>query len=138
MKMMTPLSLSRGEMLLANRLLLTDSITDSPPKNGGTSSRCPSGGGQLGSTSVVTDASGATVGQHDLNSQSNTFSLGLMDYNARFYSQTLGRFIQADSVTPGGPQGLNRYAYVDNNPISRNDPNGFYVRLFPPNLPACH
>jgi hypothetical protein len=49
---------------------------------------------------------------------------GLMDYNARFYSPMLGRFIQPDSMTPDGPQGLNRYSYVSNNPVNFNDPTG--------------
>jgi RHS repeat-associated protein len=48
----------------------------------------------------------------------------IMDYKARFYSPTLGRFLQPDKITPGGPQGLNRYAYVLNNPINANDPSG--------------
>jgi hypothetical protein len=49
---------------------------------------------------------------------------GLMDYKARFYSPMLGRFLQPDTITPGGPQGLNRYAYVLNNPINASDPSG--------------
>ena len=47
-----------------------------------------------------------------------------MDYNARFYSPYLNRFIQPDSITPAGPQGLNRYSYVSNNPVNFNDPSG--------------
>ncbi len=47
-----------------------------------------------------------------------------MDYKARFYSPMLGRFISPDTITPGGPQGLNRYSYVANNPINFNDPTG--------------
>jgi len=49
---------------------------------------------------------------------------GLMDYKARFYSPMLGRFVQPDTIIPGGPQGLNRYAYVRNNPVNFNDPTG--------------
>ena len=64
------------------------------------------------------------TGQRNLDAQSNTFSLGLMDYKARFYNQTLGCFVQPDTILTGGPQGSNRYAYVDNNPISRNDLSG--------------
>jgi hypothetical protein len=47
-----------------------------------------------------------------------------MDYRARFYDGALGRFIQPDTFTPGGPQGLNRYAYAKNNPIRYKDPSG--------------
>jgi len=31
---------------------------------------------------------------------------------------------QADSVVPGGVQGLDRYAYVNNNPVNATDPSG--------------
>ncbi len=49
-----------------------------------------------------------------------------MYYNARFYDPKIGRFIQADSIVPnaGNPQDLNRYSYVDNNPIRFTDPSG--------------
>ena len=47
-----------------------------------------------------------------------------MDYKARFYDAALGMFTQPDSITPGGPQGLNRYSYAINNPLNYNDPTG--------------
>jgi hypothetical protein len=49
-----------------------------------------------------------------------------MDYNARYYSPVLGRFVSADTVVPeaGNPQAWNRYAYVENNPIGYTDPTG--------------
>ena len=42
-----------------------------------------------------------------------------MDYNARFYSPYLNRWIQPDNIVPDikNPQSLNRYSYVENNPI---------------------
>ncbi len=51
---------------------------------------------------------------------------GLMDYKARFYSPTLGRFIQPDSIIPSvaNPQSWNRFSYVLNNPIRYIDPSG--------------
>jgi RHS repeat-associated protein len=53
-------------------------------------------------------------------------SLGLMDYNARFYSPRLGRFVSADSVVPnaGNPGAFDRYSYVMNNPLRYVDPTG--------------
>ena len=54
-------------------------------------------------------------------------SLGLLFYNARFYDPSLARFIQADSIVPGGVQGLDRYAYSYNNPVKYTDPNGHDV-----------
>ncbi|GEM_PF-4715606 len=61
--------------------------------------------------------------------QRNEASFGLMDYNARYYSPVLGRFISADSVVPepGGSQGFNRYSYVGNNPINHTDSSGHCI-----------
>ena len=49
-----------------------------------------------------------------------------MDYNARYYSPYLNRFIQPDSIIPNlyNPQSLNRFTYTSNNPINRIDPTG--------------
>lgn len=56
-----------------------------------------------------------------------------MDYNARMYSPTLGRFIQPDTIVPDmfNPQSLNRYSYVLNNPIRYTDPTGHCPGLKP-------
>jgi RHS repeat-associated protein len=37
----------------------------------------------------------------------------------------LGRFIQADPLIDAGTQGLNRYSYVLNNPLTHTDPSGY-------------
>jgi RHS repeat-associated protein len=42
-------------------------------------------------------------------------------YHARFYSPDLGHFMSGDPLTNDG---LNRYAYVRNNPIGYSDPSG--------------
>jgi len=49
---------------------------------------------------------------------------GLMFYNARWYDPVLGRFAQADTIVPGGVQGLDRYAYANNSPMNYVDPSG--------------
>jgi len=68
---------------------------------------------------AVTSTDFTYTGQRDLP------GTGLMDYNARFYSPALKRFIQPDSITPGvKSQSGNRYSYVLNNPINANDPSG--------------
>ncbi|MFN2144499.1 MAG: RHS repeat-associated core domain-containing protein, partial [Anaerolineales bacterium] len=56
----------------------------------------------------------------------------LIDYHARFYSPTLGRFIQPDTVIPAltNSQAWNRYAYVMNSPIMYNDPSGHKQVLY--------
>jgi RHS repeat-associated protein len=58
--------------------------------------------------------------------QRNLPDTGLMDYNARFYSPSLGRFIQPDTIIPSAanPQSWNRYSYVSNRPVNLNDPTG--------------
>jgi RHS repeat-associated protein len=47
-------------------------------------------------------------------------SVGLYYYHARYYDPDLGRFLQGDTVLDG----LNRYAYVHNNPVRYTDPTG--------------
>lgn len=51
---------------------------------------------------------------------------GLVYMKARMYSPVLGRFLNPDSVVqfPFSTQGLNRYTYVDNSPLSFVDPDG--------------
>ncbi len=51
---------------------------------------------------------------------------GLYFYGARWYDPSLGRFISADTIvpSPGNPQALNRYSYVNNNPLKYVDPSG--------------
>lgn len=46
--------------------------------------------------------------------------LGLINMNGRMYDANLGRFLSADPNVqfPDSTQGLNRYSYVDNNPLS--------------------
>ncbi len=48
--------------------------------------------------------------------------LGLYYYKARFYSPTLGRFLQTDSI--GYKDDQNLYAYVGSNSVNRTDPSG--------------
>jgi hypothetical protein len=46
----------------------------------------------------------------------------------RWYDAQLGRWISADTIVPepGNPQSLNRFSYVDNNPLKYIDPSGHY------------
>jgi RHS repeat-associated protein len=47
---------------------------------------------------------------------------GLYYYRARYYSPTLGRFLQTDPI--GSRDDINLYAYVGNDPLDRADPAG--------------
>ena len=81
-------------------------------------------GGVREDIGTITETDYGFTGQRDLDAQGNGFDLGLMDYKARYFDVALGRFIQPDTMTPGGPQGLNRFAYSINNPINYTDPTG--------------
>ena len=48
--------------------------------------------------------------------------LGLYHYKARFYSPTLGRFLQTDPIGYG--DGMNVYNYVGGDPVNFTDPLG--------------
>jgi len=101
-------------------------------------------GDHLGSTSLTTDANGTVISEmrykawgevryssgnmptkYTFTGQySYTSDFGLMFYNARWLDVSLGRFAQADTIVPGGSQGLDRYAYVNNAPVKYTDPSG--------------
>ncbi|MBL8098507.1 MAG: RHS repeat-associated core domain-containing protein [Anaerolineales bacterium] len=101
-------------------------------------------GDHLGSTSLVTDSNGVVISETKYKAwgeiryssgteqtkytytgqYSYTNDFGLMFYNARWYDPSLGRFAQADTIVPGGSQGLDRYSYTFNNPIIYTDPSG--------------
>jgi RHS repeat-associated protein len=55
---------------------------------------------------------------------------GLYYMRARYYAPELGRFIQKDQVFDGtltAPQSLNRYAYVQGDPVLFTDPDGDFL-----------
>jgi RHS repeat-associated protein len=47
---------------------------------------------------------------------------GLYYYRARYYAYDIGRFLQPDPI--GYDDGMNMYAYVENNPVNWYDPYG--------------
>ncbi len=69
---------------------------------------------------------GATPTTYHFTGQRLESSLGLYYYGARWYDPAVGRFVSADTVIPGGVQGLDRYAYTANNPLRYIDPNGHH------------
>lgn len=51
-----------------------------------------------------------------------TDGLGINYYRARYYNPTTGRFLSEDPI--GFRGGINKYAYVGNDPTDFNDPSG--------------
>lgn len=99
----------------------------------------------LGSTSITADASGNKVAElrykawgelrFTFGSTPTTFgytgqrsenALGLIFYGARWYDNSLGRWVQPDTNIPEQYNSLDwdRYVYVRNNPLTLVDPNG--------------
>jgi RHS repeat-associated protein len=54
---------------------------------------------------------------------------GLMYFRARYYAQSIGRFVSADTLVPSAndPQQLNRFSYGLNNPVKYRDSSGHCI-----------
>ncbi|MFT3792940.1 MAG: FG-GAP-like repeat-containing protein [Rudaea sp.] len=66
-----------------------------------------------------------TTTTHGFTGQEGVEAMGIVHFNGRIYDPQLGKMLQADPVQNPGSQGLNRYAYVANNPLSLTDPSGY-------------
>ena len=79
--------------------------------------------GEVRTISGVTNISETDFGY---TGQRNNSYIKLLDYKARSYSPGLKRFISPDTIVPDldNPQSLNRFSYVNNNPINYTDPSG--------------
>lgn len=101
-----------------------------------------------GNVTLLTDASGNEVGRYRYDAFGNTLEIagtraaenpyrfstmelhvhsGLYDYGFRFYSASLGRWINRDPLSERG--GLNLYAMVRNNPVNTIDVYGLLPDL---------
>jgi len=79
--------------------------------------------GNFGINMISLDTRGFTGHEHD-------DEIGLINMNARMYDAKLGRFLSPDTFVqfPYSTQGMNRYTYVNNNPISYTDPSGHFIK----------
>ncbi len=70
--------------------------------------------------------SGGTKSKYLYTGQENDPETSLDYYNARYYNPQIRHFTQPDNViaNPYNPQELNRYSYVENNPLRYTDPTG--------------
>jgi RHS repeat-associated protein len=94
----------------------------------------------LGSVTALANASGQLVEKHAYsayglaNSTTGTAfqfagrridpESGLYYNRARYYSPSLGRFLQTDPIGTNG--GINLYVYTGNDPVNQLDPNGLF------------
>jgi len=92
--------------------------------------------GHNGTTEETTryDAFGAILNQTNNTGNDLLFTgrerdqtTGLIYYRARYYDPEIGRFITEDPL--GFQAGINFYAYVGNNPVNANDPDGKFANL---------
>jgi len=99
----------------------------------------------LGSTSAVTDGTGAVAASYTYSPYGDTTASASVNtpfqytgrendgdsnlyyYRARYYSPSLSRFISEDPARFAG--GINFYRYANGNPVSYNDPNGEWVNV---------
>jgi RHS repeat-associated protein len=82
-----------------------------------------------GATQPCTSGGGANNGNEERGFTGHEMldEIGLIHMNGRLYDPEIGRFLQADPIIqePLNGQNYNRYAYVQNNPLSYTDPTGF-------------
>ena len=55
---------------------------------------------------------------------------GLINMNGRMYDPIVAKMLSPDNfnATPGSALGMNRYCYVNNNPLKYTDPNGQFLK----------
>ena len=96
----------------------------------------------LGSVIAITDSTGNVVQRYEYDSFGNIVSMldpnflqpysytgreydpesGLYFYRARYYDEQIGRFISEDPIGLKG--GINKFSYVENNPVNHTDSLG--------------
>jgi len=72
---------------------------------------------------------GSSTTDYRYTGQREESEIELYYYVARFYDPDVGRFISPDSLIPNPTStlGFDRFSYVNENPINRNDPSGHWL-----------
>ncbi len=83
---------------------------------------------QYGLYDSVRSTNGAMPADDVFTGQHGDATTGLDDYGARYYDPVVGQFTSADSAAAGG---LNRYAYVGDDPETDTDPTGHLLTCGP-------
>lgn len=75
---------------------------------------------------IVTDRQGSSNQPMQYTGEERDKETGFTYLRARYYDPRIGRFIQRDPFAGFGenPMSLNRYNYVENNPVTYTDPSG--------------
>lgn len=75
---------------------------------------------------VQNSGSTSSVPERGFTGQRFEASVGVYDYNARWYDPAIARFVQPDPLVRDAydPQALGPFSYVANDPINRVDPTG--------------
>jgi RHS repeat-associated protein len=81
--------------------------------------RNPDTWAQAGATAPLSTTNRGFTGHERLD------NFGFIHMNGRIYDPQLGKMLQADPIQNPGSQGLNRYSYVANNPLTLTDPSGY-------------
>lgn len=106
---------SNGQTNNDNVVSLAEVEVYTTPEGGGTQvQRFDAWGNQTASSGQAIPQYGYTGREPD--------ATGLIYYRARYYDPSIGRFISRDPA--GMPDGVNRYAYVGNDPVNYTDPEG--------------
>jgi RHS repeat-associated protein len=88
---------------------------------------------------AVRDQAGSVENRYLFTGREFDLTSNLYYYRSRSYDPMIGRFLEKDiaSIQMRNSQMLNRYAYVENNPVKYRDPFGLFVPVEPPPEGEC-